>query len=242
MPVIKSTGFPIQEKQKIDQFESNTPQLQFLPVPGPKGDIGPQGPMGPQGIQGTKGDKGDKGEPGLNGKDGRNGKDGKDGISNSPVYSQQMGWASYINNSILPITINPSKGQDGWHNLFIDRKNIEKNHKYLPNKCDSLYDEQLKSFNFRGLNIGSIVKITYDLEVEIYTNNTELWIATIYQELQKSKLSLAGYFKYSNIYNITLDHTFFIEDRSMIFNSCKTYAKSDYPCSITMKSVYISVS
>ena len=245
MAITRNMGFPIQEKEQKQFFDSTQPQLQFLPVPGPQGSQGPQGPMGPQGVQGPKGDigeKGDTGKDGKNGKNGKDGKDGQDGISNSPVYNQQIGWAKYNNTSNISTTIDPSKGESGWHHIFIDRKYIQKNHSFMPEKSNSFYDENNKRFDFTSVKVGSIIKIIYNLNAEILTSNTELWIATIYPIIGKSNLSLAGFFKYQNTYKISVEHTIYIEDKSMIFNDCQTYIKSDYPCSVLLDSLYISVS
>lgn len=242
MPITKSTGFPIQEKQKIDQVDSQQPQLQFLPVPGPQGEQGPMGPMGPQGIQGPQGDKGDPGPKGKDGKDGKDGKPGKDGQSYLPVYKQQAGWASYSNKSIKTFSIDPNKGDSGWHDIYIDKKSLITNHEYLPPDCNALYNPDARCFTFRGLQIGSMVKITYNFSLETFANNTEFWLATVYKDIDKSVLSLVGSFKYQGIFDLTVDHNIFIENKDMWFNFCNTYAKSDFLASLSLKNIYVSVS
>lgn len=242
MPIVKSTGFPIQEKQKIDQIDSQQPQLQFLPVPGPQGPQGPQGPMGPEGPKGLKGDKGETGPKGKDGKDGKDGKPGKDGQSSIPTYGQQVGWASYSNNSIRNFSIDPEKGENGWHDIYIDKKSLISNHSFLPPECNALYNPDGRCFTFRGLKVGSMVKITYNFSLETFANNTEFWLATMYKEVDKSVLSLVGNFKYQGIFDLTVDHNLFIENKDMWFNFCSTYAKSDFLTSLILKNIYISVS
>lgn len=246
MPITKSTGFPIQEKERPKSFsEEQNPQLQFLPVPGPQGPQGPQGPMGPQGPEGKQGDKGEKGTAGPKGKDGKDGndgKDGKDGKSYLPIYNQQTGWASYTNTSSRPLNIDPDKGESGWHDVYISKGSIHKNHSFLPPDCNALYNEESRCFTFRGLEIGSQVKITYNFSLETFVNNTEFWFATIYKEINKSVLSLVGTFKYQGIYDLTIDHNLFIENKDMWFNFCSPYVKSDFLTSFMLKNIYISVS
>lgn len=239
MAISRSMGFPIQEKQKINAVDQETPQLQFLPVPGPTGAQGPQGPMGPQGIQGPKGDKGDKGDAGLNGK---NGKDGKDGKSSLPIYKQQIGWASYEDKSSRIFSIEPSRGDNGWHDLYIDKKSIVKNHSFLPENCNALYNEESRAFTFRSLEIGSTVRLSYNFSLETFINNTEFWFATVYPEIDRSILTMVGSFKYQGIFDLTVDQTIHIENKEMWFNFCRPYAKSDFLTNLILKKIYVSVS
>ncbi len=239
MAITRNMGFPIQEKQKIDAVNQETPQLQFLPVPGPQGSPGPQGAMGPQGTQGPKGDKGDKGDAGANGK---NGKDGKDGESYFPVYKQKPGWASYESKTLKTFSIDPSRGDNGWHDIFINKKDIIKNHDFLPPNCNGLYNEESRAFTFRGLEIGSVVKISYNLSLETFINNTEFWLATVYPELDKSVLTMVGSFKYQGIFDLNVDQTIHVEDKVTWFNFCRPYVKSDFLTNLILKKIYVSVS
>jgi hypothetical protein len=245
MAISRSMGFPIQEKEKISIVEQETPQLQFLPVPGPQGSPGPQGAMGPQGTTGPKGDKGDKGDSGADGKDGKNGKNGingKNGESYVPVYKQQAGWASYEDKSSRIFSVEPTRGENGWHDIYIDKKDILKNHSFLPLNCNTLYNEQARSFTFRSLEIGSTIRITYNFSLETFVNNTELWFATVYPEIDKSVLTMVGSFKYQGIFDLTVDQTIHIENKEMWFNFCRPYAKSDFLTNLILKKIYVSVS
>lgn len=242
MAISRSMGFPIQEKQKINAVDQETPQLQFLPVPGPQGSPGPQGAMGPQGAQGPKGDKGDKGDAGADGKNGKNGLNGKNGESYFPVYKQLPGWASYEDTSSKIFSIEPTRGENGWHDLYITKDSILKNHSFLPANCNTLYNEQSRALTFRSLEIGSTVRISYNFSLETFINNTELWFATVYPEINKSVLTMVGSFKYQGIFDLTVDQTLHIEDKAMWFNFCRPYAKSDFLTNLTLKKIYVSVS
>jgi hypothetical protein len=195
--------------------------------------------MGPQGTTGPKGEKGDKGNSGA---DGKNGKDGKNGESYFPVYKQQPGWASYEDTSSKIFSIDPSRGENGWHDLYIDKKGISKNQSFLPLNCNTLYNEQSRVLTFRSLEIGSTVRLTYNFSLETFINNTEFWFATVYPEIDKSVLTMVGSFKYQGIFDLTVDQTIHIENKEMWFNFCRPYAKSDYLTNLILKKIYVSVS
>ena len=200
MTVSKSMGFPEGSKasdgyaSKVLQQsnESNQSNITYIPVPGAPGERGPKGDKGDQGPAGQTGPKGD---PGLRGKDG---KDGKTLVS---VSGQQPGWASYHNKNIKQYSLGISRGDSGWVSLAVDGLGKYSTSEYLPESSTELYNKDAGMLTFRGLKIGSIVKVTYNIEVETYVNNTELWIRSSFVGMDHSVVKFVGSFKYQHVYN-----------------------------------------
>lgn len=241
MSVVKSMGFPEGSKasdgyaSKVLQQsnESQQPNVTYIPVPG---NPGPIGPKGEKGERGPAGPQGDKGEPGVRGKDG---KDGKSLIS---VSGQQPGWASYHNKNIRPISLGISRGDNGWVSLPVDGLGKYSNSFYLPESSTELYNKDAGMLTFRGLKIGSIVKATYNIELETYVSNTELWIRSNFIGMDHSVVKFVGSFKYQHIYSLSIDQEFYIEDKSLWSSGVVPEARTDFDASVKIKSIYVSVS
>jgi hypothetical protein len=241
MTVSKSMGFPEGSKasdgyaSKVLQQsnESNQSNITYIPVPGAPGERGPKGDKGDQGPAGQTGPKGD---PGLRGKDG---KDGKTLVS---VSGQQPGWASYHNKNIKQYSLGISRGDSGWVSLAVDGLGKYSTSEYLPESSTELYNKDAGMLTFRGLKIGSIVKVTYNIEVETYVNNTELWIRSSFVGMDHSVVKFVGSFKYQHVYNLSIDQEFYIEDKSLWSSGVVPQARTDFDASLKIKSIYVSVS
>jgi hypothetical protein len=244
MSVSKSMDFPASKKagyaQIAQQSQTSDPTISYIPVPGPqgpKGDPGSQGPRGDKGDRGEKGDPGPKGDPG---KDGKPGRDGKNGKSYLPVYNQDSGWAKYYATDPEQVTLGATRGTDGWVSFSIfDGKNIEK---YLPRNSVSLYNENTKRLNFKNLEIGSQVDVTYTFEVETFSNNTELWCRTYFPGTQESLTSLVGVLKYQYMYELSITHKIYIDKDSYRVNGAVPQLRADMDAIAKLLSVSISVS
>lgn len=242
MTVSKSMGFPEDARpsngyasQVIEQAnQSISPSLSYIPVSGPQGERGPKGDPGP---------KGDKGEPGKDGKvgpKGEKGQNGQDGKSSLSASGQQAGWASYFDLGTKPQSLGISRGDEGWVSVFIDGKG-ESNEKFLPKDCVSLYNPLSRMLNFKGLNVGSIVKVIYNFELTTLVNNTELWIRTDFKELGFCPTKFVGSFKYQYTYDLSVDQEFFIEDKSMWGAGAVPQMRTDFDALVRLKSIYVSV-
>lgn len=244
MSVSKSMDFPASKKagyaQIAQQSQTSDPTISYIPVPGPqgpKGDPGSQGPRGDKGDRGEKGDSGPKGDPG---KDGRNGRDGKDGKTYLPVYNQDAGWAKYYAANPEHVTLGATRGIDGWVSFSIaDGKSVEK---YLPRNSVSLYNENTKRLNFKNLEIGSQVEVTYTFEVETFSNNTELWCRTYFPGSQESTTSLVGVLKYQYSYELSITHKLYIDKDTYRINGAVPQLRADMDAIAKLLSVSISVS
>lgn len=218
---------------KNDQTEN---QISFVAVPGP------QGPQGQPGQKGDKGDKGDPGPQGEKGNPGRNGSNGKDGKSVLSPSEQQIGWACYENLNIKNINLGAHLGDDGWIRFSVDSLGKNTNERFLPKESVSLWNPESEMFNFKTLNIGSIITICYNVELTTFSNNTELWFRTFSPGSDKNMQNYGGCLKYQFSYNMSLQHTMFLEDKNMQNYGGIPQIRTDSPAIMNVKSIYISVS
>lgn len=236
----KSMDFPEQSKKK--KYSENAqaalqldPQM-YIAVPGPQGEPGPRGPQGDQGIQGEPGPKGDKGDPGKNGKDG---KDGRNILSPS---EQNIGWACYSNLKPQIYKLGATRGDDGWVSFTVDGKGENTNEDFLPKESVGLWNPEMKRFNFKPLQVGSIITIRYNIELSTLTNNTEVWFRTYTEGIDSFNTTYLGTLKYQFDYEVSMEHTIFIENKRMQVYGAIPQIRTDNECVMSVKSIYISVS
>jgi hypothetical protein len=239
----KSMEFPESNKRK--KYSDNAmPSLQidpqmFIAVPGPQGEPGPRGPKGDAGPQGDPGPKGEKGDPG---KDGRDGKNGKDGISILSPSQQNIGWALYDNLDRKIYRLGASKGDDGWVSFWVDGLGNNTNQSFLPKESVGLWNPETRRFNFKTLNIGSIITVRYNIELSTFSNNTEVWFRTFCGNLEYTPTTYIGNLKYQFDYDLSFEHTLFLQDKQMQTFGGTPQLRTDHDSSATIKSIYISVS
>jgi hypothetical protein len=218
----KSMDFPNaanKRKKYSDNIEPDQkliidPQM-YIAVPGPQGESGPRGQKGDTGPQGEQGPKGDKGDPG---KDGKDGKDGQNILSPS------------------------NKGDDGWVGFFVDSLGKYTNEKFLPKESVGLWNPETKKINFKTLNIGSIITIRYNIELSTFSNNTEVWFRTLCKNIDTTPITYLGTLKYQFDYDLSMQHTLFLEDKEMQIHGGIPQIRTDHDSSMVVKSIHISVS
>jgi hypothetical protein len=235
-PGAKKSSYAAQvEQSQASPFQENT--LSFLPVPGP---VGPQGPAGRDGKDGKDGLIGPQGPEGQKGPKGEKGPSGQDGLSSLSSSGQQAGWASYHNKVQKPIKLGISEGDDGWVTTFLisDGKS---NEEYLPKNCTSLWNDHARAFNFRGLEEGAQIFITYSFELTTYSSNTEVWIRTYSANSNLDVSQFIGSLKYQHNYPITVTQQVFIENQKIWGNGAVPQIRTDYDASVILKSIYVSV-
>lgn len=241
----KSMDFPNAAKRKkysevISQDFAIDQQTAYVAVPGPQGPQGIQGPKGETGPQGPQGLQGPKGDPGKNGKDG---KDGKDGVSILSPSGQNIGWALYFNHNKKPINIGADIGNDGWVRFNIDSNGPHTNEKFLPSlNSVSLWINEAQKFNFRGLKIGSVVNIIYNIEINTLVNNTEVWARTYIPNNDIFPITYVGNLKYQFIHDLTIDHKIFVDSISTQANGGFLEIRSDHNAICSIKSIYVYIS
>ena len=235
--------FPGKSKKYSDNV-NNSYQLEqsvsFVAVPGAQGEKGLKGDKGDTGPEGKQGPQGDAGKPGKPGKDGKDGKDGIAGESSLSPSGQKTGWAFYTNKDQKNITLGATKGNDGWVSFSFDCKG-KNNELYLPEDNVSLYNAQAHRINLRALNVGSIITVRYDIVLTTFSNNTEAWFRTYIPESNSGPTSFAGNLKYQFSYDMSLEHTFFIENDIMRSYGAAPQILTDNDASMIVKSMYISV-
>lgn len=243
MAISKSMDSPLKKTSyaaKAEELQSNpeTNTLTFLPVPGPQGEKGPKGDTGEKGDTGPQGPKGDKGDPG---KDGKNGKDGKPGESSLSPSGQRTGWALYKNINRKNVQLGATKGKDGWVRITVDSDSLSNNELFLPESNVSLYNPNTQKINLRGLRLGSIITIRYDLLINTFSNNTEVWLRTKNEDSGVEVVTLGGNLKYQFEYNLSIEQTLFLEDEKTRNAGLFSEILTDNDCSMIVKSMYISV-
>jgi hypothetical protein len=235
MSVSRSMDFPSSKKSAYAQIAKQTQEAEetvsYIPVPGPQG---------PKGDPGAKGERGERGEPGTPGEKGDPGKNGKDGKTYLPVYDQDSGWAKYENSEAKMIRLGATRGIDGWVNFDVDGKILTE--KYLPRDSVSLYNLNTKRLNFKGINLGSQVRVTYNFEVETFGNNTELWCRTYFPNTENAYVSMVGLLKYQYSYEFSVSQFLYLDAESDRVSGAIPQLRADIDCVASIKSIHVSVS
>lgn len=205
--------------------------------------VGPPGPQGPPGSQGERGPKGDKGDPGDRGPKGERGPAGqtlyitKEG---SEIQSTNFGWAYYENLEQKQVYLGLDKGDDGWVDLLNDAKGST-TEKYLPIGKVSLWNTETQKLNFKQLDIGTKIDITYDFELETFDNNTEVWLRTYsYPALNISQF--IANLKYKYIYDFSITQTMHILNEKMKRGNVIPQIRTDLDSAVKIKSFLIHIS
>lgn len=241
MAISKSMDFPGAQKSsyaaQVEQSSPSidTPALSFLPVPGP---IGPQGPAGRDGKDGKEGPQGQEGKQGPRGPQGPAGKDGLSSLSSS---GQQAGWGGYYNKKLSNIKLGATQGVDGWVRFSVDAEDAQTNEKFLPQGTTSLWNKHSKTFNFKGLNIGSQVFITYEVDLTTFNNNTEVWCRVYHPDIDKEFATFVASLKYQYTYPISFTQHIFIENEDIWKTMVYPELRTDFDASAVIKSIHISV-
>lgn len=234
MALSKNMSFPVESKNRYAELVQNTPiqrQEGFISVPGP---AGPKGDQGPKGDPGPKGDTGPKGDAGQPGKPGANGKDGSPFILKN---NQNPGFAKYYDSGSKTYRLGADQGKDGWVKVSVDVSS--KIEEYLPENAGTLYNSNSKLINLKGLNIGALVKVVYDFEVESLMPNTEIWCKSTMTEIEQS--TFAASLKYPHTYGISIEHTMIVEKAIQRQNGIFVQIRSDYDCLLKVKSFTVFV-
>jgi len=234
-PGAKKTGYAAQvEQSQSAPYQENT--LSFLPVPGP---VGPQGPAGRDGRDGKDGKQGPEGPEGKAGPKGAQGPAGKDGASSLSSSGQQAGWASYHNTDPSEIRLGANKGVDGWVPVLMKKSNEFED--FLPFGTVSLWNKNSKTLNFRGLEIGAQVFVTYNITLETFSPNTELWVRTFMDGSVEDITQFVGSFKYQHNYDLSITQQIFIENKGIWSTGAIPQVRTDFESSVILNSIYVSV-
>lgn len=217
---------------KVQESKSDESSM-FFAVPGPKGDPGLPGPKGDPGLPG---EPGKKGERGLRGEQGAPGKDGQ---SYFPKYEQNAGWGLYKNKNTNTIPTGAIRGEDGWVSLFINSSDTIED--FLPDGSVSLYSNDTKKINTRGLKVGSQVQITYNLEIITFSSNTEVWMKSEFFNLEDSNTSFCANLKYQHTYEMTVTHNLAVLSDKHRTAGIVPKIRTDLDAAVKIKSIYISV-
>jgi Collagen triple helix repeat (20 copies) len=241
----KSMDFPSAAKKRkysdnldLSGLEEN-PDVMYVAVPGPQGERGIQGPKGERGPEGLQGPQGPQGEPG---RDGRDGKDGKDGISILSPSMQDIGWAHYDSKEKKQVRTGANKGDDGWVNLILAGKGKSTTEEFLPKKSVALWSYDSQKINFKAVNVGSIITIRYNLEISTFSNNTEVWVRTFIDYFDRFPITYVGNLKYQYDYEMSVEHTLFVESKSIQTAGGIPQIRTDNDCYVYLKSLHVSVS
>lgn len=234
----KSMDFPGKAKKYSDNlsqaYELEQP-LPYVAVPGVQGERGEKGLQGDRGPEGAVGPKGEDGNPGKDGKDGKNGE------SMLSPSGQKIGWARYSNLNQKNIILGATRGDDGWVSLGVDGKG-ENNEEFLPQNNVSLYNPETQKINLKGLKVGSIITIRYDISLSTFANNTEVWFKTSIPSTDIGTITFSGNLKYQFEYDLSLQHTLFLENDKMRTLGAISQILTDNDAAMKIKALYVYVS
>ena len=241
-----ATSMDFPKKKKYSEIIQPTTLVEHIAVPGiqgVKGDTGPKGEQGPIGPQGPKGDKGDRGEVGPQGPKGERGLPGGTAEAYDSPSKQYPGWAYYQSLNMEKIRVGPDRGNDdGWVDLFLKVDKSNSIETYLPKGCVSFVTDSARKINYKTFNIGAKVDIRYELEIETYSTNTEVWIRTFSVDDNSSTAGYLGNLKYNYTYDLSFCQTLYILNTAMKTFGGKPEIRSDSECSVVLKGIYIAVS
>lgn len=246
----KSMNFPDAAKKKKysdltnkqEQYDVEQNSI-YVAVPGPQGPQGIQGPKGEQGIQGVPGPQGIKGDPGKDGRNGKDGRDGKDGKSMLSPSEQNIGWALYHNHDKKEIRLGGNQGNDGWVRLTLESAGKQTIEKFLPTQDSvSLWIDVAQKINLKGLKIGTILDICYNIELTTLQNNTELWYRSYVENTENYPTSYAGILKYQFSYDISLQHKIVVDSYSTQSFGIYPEIRTDNDAIAVVKSIILCVS
>jgi hypothetical protein len=210
--------------------------------------VGPPGPQGIAGRQGEIGPKGDKGDTGPQGPKGERGQKGEPGtstiITNSGEVAQnkKSGWAYYENLDQSNIRVGLSSGDDGWVNILNDAKSEETNEKYLPEGNVSLWNSDTQQLNFKGLDLGDRVEVTYSFELETYGNNTEIWIRAFSEKSGLNSAQFVANLKYKYVYDFSVTQVIYVINDRVKRYGANPQIRADFDGDIKVKSILVHVS
>ena len=234
----KCMDFPGKAKKYSDTlsqaYELEQP-LPYVAVPGVQGERGEKGLQGDRGPEGAVGPKGEDGKPGKDGKDGKNGE------SMLSPSGQKIGWARYSNLNQKNIILGATRGDDGWVSLGVDGKG-ENNEQFLPQNNVSLYNPETQKINLKGLKVGSIITIRYDISLSTFANNTEVWFKTSIPSTDIAPITFSGNLKYQFEYDLSLQHTLFLENDKMRTLGAISQILTDNDAAMKIKALYVYVS
>jgi hypothetical protein len=111
----------------------------------------------------------------------------------------------------------------------------------LPEGSVSLYSDETRRINFKGLEIGSQIQITYDFQIETFGSNTELWVRSLFPGTEKAVTTFFASFKYQHTYDISITQNFTIDSQLEKTAGVVPQLMSDLDATAILKSVYISV-
>lgn len=237
----KSMEFPESVKKKKysevinkDEDSSSTLLTNYIAVPGPQGPQGLQGPKGDQGIQGIQGPKGDPG---------KNGKDGKDGLGIISPSKQNIGWALYYNHERNVISLGADKGNDGWVRLNIKSEGPKTNENFIPrDNYVALWMDSAQKINLKGLKVGAMLDISYNIEITTLQNNTELWYRSYTESSEHYPTSYGGILKYQFSYDMCLDQRIVVDSYLTWSSGIFPEIRTDNDSLMIVKSIIIGVS
>jgi hypothetical protein len=213
-----------------EQVQKQEVESSYIPVPGPQGSKGDRGPAGERGEKGDRGEIGPKGDA------------GKDGKTYLPVYGQDSGWAKYFSKGQQQIKLGGNSGVDGWVQVSINSDRAKSLESYLPRDTASLYNNESKRINLRGLSLGSQVTVTYSFSIQTLSSNTELWVRTYFPNPETSVVTFAGTLKYQFEYDMSVTQKFYVENDLIRLGGAVPQIRTDLNALVEMKSIDISVS
>lgn len=233
MATSSNINFPTSNYAAKVRESGVTDQPNFFAVPGPQG---------PPGATGQKGDTGSPGQPGKDGERGPRGEKGYPGIDGKsyfPSYEQNSGWGLYRNANSNSIPVGATRGDDGWVKLFINSDQpIEQ---FLPEDSVSLYSNNIKKINTRGLKVGAQLQITYNIELITFNSNTEVWLKSEFPELDDSVSTFCANLKYPHTYEMSIVQNLAILSDAHRIAGIVPNLRTDLDAAVKLKSIYISV-
>lgn len=235
MAISQNMDFPLPPKKKnyADLAQQNQPtdsSISYIPVPGP---------AGPQGDPGKAGPKGDPGPPGPKGNTGPRGEPGRD--AKRSIYDQKPGWAIYYSKKVNNFRLGATKGDNGWVDFYVDGLGDNSNSLYLPEGKVELYNPETRRINFKNLNLGTQVDITYNFEITTFSTNTEVWCRSVFPGTDRDQISFVANLKYEYSYDLSTTHKLYVSDQMEKINGVIPQLRTDLDSVALIKSIHISV-
>jgi hypothetical protein len=111
----------------------------------------------------------------------------------------------------------------------------------LPEDSVSLYSNDARKINTKGLKIWAQLQITFSIDISTYESNTEVWMRSEFFGLDDSVTTFVANLKYQHDYEISVTHNLAIASKEQRMSGILPQIRTDLAAGVRLKSIYVSV-
>ena len=126
--------------------------------------------------------------------------------------------------------------------FVFNEKGQRNKRKIFARKQHKFYNYGSKRINFKHLNLGTQVCLTYNILLSTYSNSTEVWLRSHFAEYQEPVVSYVGLLKYQYPYQFSITQNIYLDSEDKIRHGVVPQIMTDMDGEVVLKSIHISVS